>query len=349
MMIPYPGIIGLLIHKTKTTDVIQPYSVLIPIHNKMHELKLTLDAVYAQSVMPEAVVVVDDKSTDGSLSFLKSLNYPNITIIELEKNVGKANAINIALESIDTPIVFIVDADTMLAPTYCAKVLTGFVDDVVGCSGRVLALKHDTAAQKSRTVEYLYSQRMAKMAQVKLGGVWVGAGCGCAYNVAWLKSVGGMPTRSLVEDLELSWIAQRDHSLNYIHDAIMYTVDPEGVVEYIKQCYRWFSWRSSINRVGFSTMKRGLKCIIGYSLLEIGFAIAFLAVVAGSLATGNYLYLLCALLSDWLIYMIVGGYEGYKAGELANVVESVPYTIVFRYLNLVILLYALVRPKKLWY
>lgn len=44
------------------------------------------------------ICVVDNNSTDDSLSFLKN-NYPNINIVESEENLGYGNAHNLALET----------------------------------------------------------------------------------------------------------------------------------------------------------------------------------------------------------------------------------------------------------
>ncbi|MDB5164328.1 MAG: hypothetical protein JWS12_946 [Candidatus Saccharibacteria bacterium] len=74
-----------------------PYvSVVIPNWNGKDLLGACLDSLLAQTSKAE-VVVVDNGSGDGSQSYLKK-NYPEVTLIELDKNYGFSGGVNRGIE-----------------------------------------------------------------------------------------------------------------------------------------------------------------------------------------------------------------------------------------------------------
>ena len=218
---------------------------------------------------------------------------------------------------------------------------------MVGVSGRVLSTSNETACQKSRVVEYLFGQRLLKSMQAAIGA------CGCSQVVRtmwrklkWLKESGGTPDNTLVEDLELTWRAQQDHAVNYVHSAICYTEDPKSFKEYISQLYRWLSWRPALGFVDFMKLKTGLKFVIAWQLFDIVMASLFTILIIYLITTGKYEYVLISMVVDYLVYMIISGYEGYKIGKFWDALEGIPNCMILRYVNIVVLLAALIRPKK---
>jgi cellulose synthase/poly-beta-1,6-N-acetylglucosamine synthase-like glycosyltransferase len=243
----------------------------------------------------------------------------------------------------------ILDADTTLTPDYAEKVIQGFTKNVVGVSGRVLSASNKTACQKSRVVEYLFGQKLLKSMQAAIGGMWVLAGCATMWQTRWLKESGGIPDNTLVEDLELTWRAQQDHAVNYVHNAICYTEDPKSFKEYISQLYRWLSWRPALGFVDFMKLKTGLKLVIAWQLFDIVMASLFTIMMIHLITTGKYEYVLISVVIDYLVYVIISGYEGYKVGKFWDALECIPNCMILRYVNIVVLLAALIRPKKKWY
>jgi cellulose synthase/poly-beta-1,6-N-acetylglucosamine synthase-like glycosyltransferase len=347
-MIPNPTLLGLLFRNTKTEPCDLPYSVVIPMHNKRNDIQRTLASVFNQTRVPNHVIVVDDRSSDGSAELVEGLNY-KLYLIRLEKNVGKSNAINEAIKYVNDPLILILDADTILARDYADLVMQGFSEDVVGVSGRVLSASNNSSCQKSRVVEYLFGQRVLKTFQAAIGGMWVLTGCATMWNTKWLKDGGGMPNNTLVEDLELSWRAQQTHRVNYIHNAICFTEDPSSLKDYVSQIYRWYSWRPALSFVDFMKLRKGLKAIIAWSIIDTFMACIFSVLLAYSLMAEKLDFVLIAVFIDWLVYASLSAYEGFRVGKFWDALEGLPHCMVLRYVNIAVLLVAFIKPKKKWY
>ena len=58
--------------------------------NRLAKLPKTLETVFAQSHAPEWVVVVNNKSTDGTREYLDGLDDPRLVILHLDENLGGA-------------------------------------------------------------------------------------------------------------------------------------------------------------------------------------------------------------------------------------------------------------------
>jgi len=73
------------------------YSVIIPTYNRLDVLKRALLSVYAQTIAPTEVIVVDDASTDETVDWLKE-HYPQLVLLEHQQNQGVSAARNTAIQ-----------------------------------------------------------------------------------------------------------------------------------------------------------------------------------------------------------------------------------------------------------
>ncbi len=98
-----------------------PLSIIIPVHNEEDNIPgliKELDVVTKKWKVPSEVVIVDDASTDGTLSALKRSikNKPFIRIIHLPKNEGKTNAWRVGFEAASHDIIATMDGDLQNSP-----------------------------------------------------------------------------------------------------------------------------------------------------------------------------------------------------------------------------------------
>ncbi|UOB16322.1 glycosyltransferase family 2 protein [Abyssalbus ytuae] len=122
------------------------YYVVIPAHNEEAFIKITLDSLVKQTLMPGKVIVVNDNSTDNTeqyiddyianYSFIKKVNASSSTIHMPGSKV--VNAFNKGLELLDDEYDFIVklDADLILPVNYFETVAHIFkTNSSVGLAG----------------------------------------------------------------------------------------------------------------------------------------------------------------------------------------------------------------------
>ena len=99
-------------------------TVLLVSYNTRALLAPCLDAlqVALRSAPATKIIVVDNASADDSVAFLQA-NYPQVELIRSERNVGFGRANNLALPSIDTPYVLLLNTDAFVEPDTIAKTL----------------------------------------------------------------------------------------------------------------------------------------------------------------------------------------------------------------------------------
>ncbi len=132
-------------------------SVLMSVHNGQDFLREAIESILNQTYRDFEFIVVDDASTDNSLNILKSFSDPRLKILEVEKNIGLVDALNLALKQAKGKYVARMDADDVSYPDRFAQQVARMVDepnlvllgtsydciDVSGCILRNHALKTD--------------------------------------------------------------------------------------------------------------------------------------------------------------------------------------------------------------
>ena len=89
-------------------------SVIIPTYNRAHLLPRCLDSVLAQDYPPSEVIVVDDGSTDSTLSLLQD-SYPGIRVIP-QQNKGVSAARNAGIGAAESDWLAFLDSDDTWFP-----------------------------------------------------------------------------------------------------------------------------------------------------------------------------------------------------------------------------------------
>jgi dolichol-phosphate mannosyltransferase len=98
-------------------------SVIVPVYNEAAHVDELLHAIYASPVRKE-IIIVDDRSTDGTREKLRSMPLSNdITVVFHEKNWGKGAAIRSALRYARGEYVLIQDSDLEYDPRDYAALL----------------------------------------------------------------------------------------------------------------------------------------------------------------------------------------------------------------------------------
>ena len=95
-------------------------SIVIPVHNGEKYIQQALESCFSQSYSNYEVIVVDDKSTDMTVTLLKQYLsiHPNLKVILAEKQNGLGNVINIGIKNSNPNAKYIarMDADDIMYP-----------------------------------------------------------------------------------------------------------------------------------------------------------------------------------------------------------------------------------------
>jgi GT2 family glycosyltransferase len=100
----------------------RPLTVVIPNYNGAAVLPQCLSALAAQTVAPDAVVVVDNGSVDGSADAAES--EWGVRVHRLRRNTGFGCAANAGVRTADTPLVAVLNSDARPAPDWIDRVTT---------------------------------------------------------------------------------------------------------------------------------------------------------------------------------------------------------------------------------
>lgn len=103
-------------------------SIIIPVYNEVEQLGACLQAIAAQTILPDEVIVVDNNSTDGSERLAAS--YPFVKLLH-EPRQGVVYARTRGFNAARGDIIGRIDADTMLPPDWIENVLSIFEDSTI--------------------------------------------------------------------------------------------------------------------------------------------------------------------------------------------------------------------------
>jgi glycosyltransferase involved in cell wall biosynthesis len=91
-------------------------SVYIPVYNGEKFIGEAIESVLGQTFNDFELIIVDDGSTDNTLSVIKSFSDPRIRLIVLPENKGNSYAANVALKSAKGKYAVRMDADDISLP-----------------------------------------------------------------------------------------------------------------------------------------------------------------------------------------------------------------------------------------
>ncbi|MEK9137491.1 MAG: glycosyltransferase [Bacteroidota bacterium] len=108
-------------------------SIIIPVLNGLEYVRECLESLYASPVsVPFEVIVIDQRSRDGTLEFLRGLStrHRNFRLIENESNLGFGHAINQGAAIAKGEFLAIANSDVIVTPTWLDRLIAPMREDL---------------------------------------------------------------------------------------------------------------------------------------------------------------------------------------------------------------------------
>ena len=100
-------------------------TVIVPTYNRVEFLGECLNSIFAQTILPTQVIVVDDGSTDGTSALIEGYG-SRVTYLR-QDNAGKSTALNYAMRFVTGEAIWIFDDDDIADP-FALERLTAALD-----------------------------------------------------------------------------------------------------------------------------------------------------------------------------------------------------------------------------
>jgi glycosyltransferase involved in cell wall biosynthesis len=217
--------------------------VVIPAHNEQDNIVRCLASLLGQTLQPRSIVVVDDGSTDETAARARAFaefHGVNVRVVRRITSIGKTPTIKEQARTLDSDVLFVLDADTLLeSATYIERVVEELYQGVgiASACGSILPLRErdrraadevpavrwfaaahpsfEPVRQKRwwrrlasgvtntyREVLYLFLQRVVFRGHMAMFGTVANpAGCAVAYRRAYLETLFDSVEPQLGDDL----------------------------------------------------------------------------------------------------------------------------------------------------
>ncbi len=274
--------------------ILSSISIIAPAYNEELSIVDSVTALLNLKYPEYEVIVVNDGSKDRTLEKLinhfrlerknvpikplintkaikgvyKNKNIPNLVVID-KINGGKADALNVGINTAKNEFVCGIDADSLLAPDALLKLMSSSLDHdeiTLALGGNIIPVNGSEVTNGSieqlglaknplaalQTIEYLRAFTLGRIGWSELKSLLIISGAFGLFERRILAETGGYLTSSAFkkdtvgEDMELVVRITKqayDHHLNfridYLYNAFCYTEVPQNFKSFQKQRNRW--------------------------------------------------------------------------------------------------------------
>jgi cellulose synthase/poly-beta-1,6-N-acetylglucosamine synthase-like glycosyltransferase len=228
----------------ETSKNILKVSIIVPAFNEELVIIKSIQSLMRQSYPFIEIIVIDDGSTDKTYQLAKRLEFqrPNQSLIVLTKpNGGKANALNFGIEESSGDLIMVVDSDSKLSNNAVELMVNYFNEEKVGAvAGSVFVSNRVNSITKLQALEYIEGLNMVRNGQAFFSLVSIIPGPIGMFRKSAIVEAGGYESDTFAEDADLTMkLIGLGYKIEFEADAVAYTEAPEGLLDLIKQRYRW--------------------------------------------------------------------------------------------------------------
>lgn len=277
----------------------------IPAYNEGQSIRTVLDALilsdYPLSKME--IIVVDDGSTDETLTILRS--YAKLRKVDgrlrvlHQKNKGKWAALNRIFKAAKGDVVVTLDGDTLFEPQTVRMLVRHFADPKVGAvAGYVKVGNRHNILTVWQSLEYVLGTGIDRTAGGLINGILIVPGACSAWRRSAVLAAGGFTRDTMAEDCDTTLaVFKKGFKIIQENQAVALTEAPTTIATLAKQRKRWmfgnfqafFKHRNVLFRPRYGALG---MVILPYTLLSIIMPLIFMpfayALVILNVASGDW-------------------------------------------------------------
>ncbi len=239
-------------------------SIVIPCYNEAESIERTVKGLLKSDYSGlKKIIVVDDRSTDGSYKIIKQLakKYSKVMACRTPKNTGcAAGAKNYGAKFVKTDLIGFTDADSF-PKVNAISAMIGYFNDkrVGGVTSRVFVENRNTWIAKLQAIEYKIIAFTRKLLGF-VGGIYVTNGPLSIYTKKAFDECNGFRMDNWTEDIEITWnMVAKGYLIHMAIPAQVYTVAPDKISDWFKQRLRWnVGGIQTINQYKSSFLRHGM-------------------------------------------------------------------------------------------
>ena len=253
-------------------------SLVVPAYNEGRVIQAAIRSLLLLDYPNFEILVIDDGSTDDTyekaIAVAREQQSISVRVIT-KRNAGKAEALNTGMTVARGEFILNMDGDSKLSSNTLRACIRHFENPRIGAvAGNVKVINRENIWTKIQALEYVEGLAMARKAQSFMRAVNIIPGPLGMFRKSVLQQVGGYDHDTFAEDCDLTLkLLMRGWHIAYEPTAIAWVETPSGLLDLLKQRYRWtrgiLQATSKHSHALWQPRKAGINCfILWYMLFE---------------------------------------------------------------------------------
>jgi poly-beta-1,6 N-acetyl-D-glucosamine synthase len=247
-------------------------SLVVPAYNEGPVIQQAVRSLLVLDYPNYEILVIDDGSTDDTYEKALAVSREQSRIpvrVITKRNGGKSDALNTGMTQARGEFILNMDGDSKLSPNTLRACIRHFEDPSIGAvAGNVKVLNRENLWTKVQALEYVEGLAMARKAQSFMRAVNIIPGPLGMFRKTVLQQAGGYDHDTFAEDCDLTLkLLMRGWHIAYEPTAIAWVETPSGLLDLLKQRYRWTRGILQATRKHSSALWRPRKSGLNFFIL----------------------------------------------------------------------------------
>jgi len=267
-------------------------SVVVAARNEEETLAHCLSSLLSQ-VYPEElyeVILIDDNSTDNTLSIARSLAEKDyrlkvLSAVEYNNLRGKQNALDMGIQASKGEIILMTDADCQARPEWIENMVGEFEPEIGLVAGFSILSEEGISDEgmlqrifaKLQSLETL-SLYIGSIGSIAQGFAWAGTGNNMAYRREVYDELGGFGALGVTgaeDSMLLQWVDRNSKWKVKPTANTVYVKPMETISQYLAQRNRWASsaLQNRLSLIAFMVIVYGLNLLLPFLIVLCAFSV----------------------------------------------------------------------------